>query len=86
VSIYGFLEHNLHIPWVFQATVLAVMVLFGSGLVMRRQLAAAGGGQIPDEGVTLRNVMEVIVEGLANMGASTSRWSSPSLPSSWCRT
>jgi F-type H+-transporting ATPase subunit a len=67
VSIYGFLEHNLHIPWVFQATGLAVMVLFGAGLVMRRQLAAAGGGQIPDEGVTLRNVMEVIVEGLANM-------------------
>jgi len=67
VSIYGFLEHSLHIPWVFQATLLAVMVLFGAGLVMRRQIAAAGGGQLPDEGVTLRNVMEVMVEGLANM-------------------
>ena len=67
MSIYGFLENNLHIPWVFQATVLAVMVLFGAGLVMRRQLAAAGGGQLPDEGVTLRNVMEVMVEGLAKL-------------------
>ena len=67
MSIYGFLEHNLHIPWVFQATVLAVLVLFAAGLVMRRQLVAAGGGQLPDEGVTLRNVIEVIVEGLANM-------------------
>ena len=66
MSIYGFLEHNLQIPWVFQATVLSVTVLFGAGLVMRRQLAAAAGGQLPDEGVTLRNVMEVIVEGLAN--------------------
>ena len=67
MSIYGFLEHSLHIPWVFQAAVLAVAVLLLAGAVMRRQLAAAGGGQLPDEGITLRNVMEVIVEGLANM-------------------
>ena len=67
MSIYGFLEHTLHIPWVYQATGLALLVLAAASLVMRRQLAAAGGGQLPDEGVTLRNVIEVIVEGLANM-------------------
>lgn len=67
MSIYGFLEHHLHIPWVFQATVLAIALLFAAGWVMRRQLAAAGGGHLPDEGVTLRNVLEAMVEGLANL-------------------
>jgi F-type H+-transporting ATPase subunit a len=67
VSIYEPLEHALHIPQVVQATVLAVALLLVSGLVIRRQIAAAGGGVLPDEGVTLRNVVEVMVGGLANL-------------------
>jgi F-type H+-transporting ATPase subunit a len=67
VSIYGPLEHALHIPHVVQATVLAVALLLVSALVIRRQIAAAGGGVLPDEGVTLRNVVEVVVGGLANL-------------------
>ena len=35
--------------------------------MIRRQIAAAGGGVVPDEGVTLRNVVEVIVDRLANL-------------------
>jgi F-type H+-transporting ATPase subunit a len=34
---------------------------------VRRRLANPDGGVLPDEGVTLRNVVEVIVEGLANL-------------------
>jgi F-type H+-transporting ATPase subunit a len=52
---------------VFQATLLAVAVLVLAGAVVRRQLAAAGGGHVPDEGVTLRNVVETILEGLASL-------------------
>jgi F-type H+-transporting ATPase subunit a len=38
-----------------------------AGLLVRRKLAGPGGGVVPDEGVTLRNLLEVLVEWLANM-------------------
>jgi F-type H+-transporting ATPase subunit a len=71
VNIYTPLEHSLHIPWVIQATFLAAGILFASGVVIRRQIAAASGGVVPDEGVTLRNVLEVVIDGLAGMAQST---------------
>ncbi len=69
MNIYAFLEHQVH--WVIQATVLAAVLLLGTGLVVRRQIAAAHGGVVPDEGVTLRNVAEVLVEGLASLARDT---------------
>jgi F-type H+-transporting ATPase subunit a len=64
---------------VIQAAVLAGVVLMLSGWLVRRRLAMSDGGVLPDEGVTLRNVLEVIVEGLEqlarqNMGPEYRRW------------
>jgi len=67
VNIYAPLEHAFHISWVLQATVLAAGLLMLGGLVLRRQIAAADGGIVPDEGVTLRNVTEVVVDALASL-------------------
>ncbi len=67
MNIYAPLEHAFHIPWVLQATVLAAGLLMLGGLVLRRQIAAADGGIVPDEGVTLRNVTEVVVDALASL-------------------
>ena len=69
MNIYSFLDDT--IPWVVQASVLSGVVLLGAGLVVRRQIAASDGGVLPDEGVTLRNVFEVIVDGLASMARDT---------------
>ncbi len=71
MTIYSLLENSLHIPWVIQAAVLACAILMVAGLVVRRQIAAAGGGVMPDEGVTLRNVVEVLVDGLAGLARDT---------------
>jgi len=77
VSIYGVIEH--FVPPGIQATVLAAALMLCLGIVVRRQIAAAGGGVLPDEGVTFRNVAEVIVEWLAdlarqNLGDDYRRW------------
>ena len=71
MNIYAPLEHALGIPWVLQAAVLAAVLLLVSGLVIRRQLAVAGGGILPDHGLTLRNVGELIAEMLASLGRQT---------------
>ena len=62
MNIYQPLEHALGIPWVIQATVLAAGLLLFAGWLIRKQIAAAGGGLLPDEGLTLRNAAELIVE------------------------
>jgi F-type H+-transporting ATPase subunit a len=71
VNLYTPLEHTLHIPWVMQAAFLAGLLLLIAGQVIRRQIAAAGEGIVPDEGVTLRNVMEVVVDALGALARDT---------------
>jgi F-type H+-transporting ATPase subunit a len=71
VNVYAPLEQALHVPWVLQAAVLAAVLLAGAGVLVRRQLASAGGGVLPDEGVTLRNALEVVVEGLSGLARDT---------------
>jgi hypothetical protein len=90
VTVYSLLEQTLHIPWVIQAALLAAALLLSAGVMVRRQLATAGGGVMPDEGVTVRNVFEVIVAASATWhgtrsartGAATSRSWAPSSSSS----
>ena len=65
--IFHQLEHWTHVPWVIQAAIATGLVLLLAGFAVRRRLADPQGGVLPDEGVTLRNVIEVIVEWLAGM-------------------
>ena len=65
MNIYHPLESA--IPWVFQAALLTGFLIVATGLVVRRRIAATGGGVMPDEGVTVRNVVEVIIEALADL-------------------
>jgi F-type H+-transporting ATPase subunit a len=55
------------VPWVIQASILAGLLMIVSGLLIRRRIAEAGGGVVPDEGISLRNLVEVLVEMLANL-------------------
>jgi F-type H+-transporting ATPase subunit a len=70
MNIYTPLEHSLHVPWVLQAAILAGGLVLAAGLAVRSKLAD-GAGLLPDEGVTLRNMVEVVVEFLADLGQST---------------
>ena len=50
---------------------LACALLVGAGVAVRSRLAAGDGGLLPDPGLTLRNVFEVIVEGLTSLARQT---------------
>jgi len=65
VNIYTPLEDS--ISWVIQASLLAGFLMVAGGLLIRRQIARAGGGVVPDDGITLRNLVEVLVEMLASL-------------------
>lgn len=71
MSIYGPLYEALHLSWVLQAALLATGILVGLSFAVRRRLAGADGGLLPDDGITLRNMVEVVVEGLASLGRQT---------------
>ena len=66
MSVYDPL-HHLGVPVVVQSTALAVLLLCMCGVMVRRQIAASGGGVLPDEGVTVRNVFELIIENLGQI-------------------
>ncbi len=68
MNLYSILAGQ--IPPVFQATALAASLLLLGGLIVRSRLARADGGALPDEGVSLRNIFEVLVEALADQGRS----------------
>jgi len=65
VNIYTPLESA--VPWVVQAAILAGILMLVAGLLIRRRIAVENGGLVPDEGITLRNCFEVLVEGLAGL-------------------
>jgi F-type H+-transporting ATPase subunit a len=67
VNIYAPLEHAVHLSWVVQAAILAGIVLSVGGLMVRSRLASGDAGIVPDSGVTLRNILEVLVEWLAGL-------------------
>lgn len=63
--------HASGLHWVYQAALLAAGLLFVASLSIRKKLMAEGGGVLPDEGVTLRNLIEVIVIQLADLAETT---------------
>lgn len=67
MSIFASLEHSTHISWVIWSVLFSVALIVATGLLVRSRLAAAGGGVIPDEGVTFRNVIEMLVDLLAGL-------------------
>ncbi|HKE11670.1 MAG TPA: F0F1 ATP synthase subunit A [Myxococcota bacterium] len=65
--------------WLLARVGLATALLLIASALVRWRIRRAGGGVVPDEGVTLRNVFEVLIAGLASlarqtMGPEWKRW------------
>jgi F-type H+-transporting ATPase subunit a len=65
--IFHSIEHWIHVPWVIQAALLSGVLLMFAGMAVRRRVATPDGGVVPDEGVTIRNLVEVIIEWLSGL-------------------
>jgi F-type H+-transporting ATPase subunit a len=68
-----------HLPIIVVASLFVAVLLLGMGVAVRARLARADGGLLPDEGLSIRNVAELLVEmlsGLAeqNMGPHWRRY------------
>jgi F-type H+-transporting ATPase subunit a len=71
VNIFLTLEHATHVSWVIWSALFVGLLLVVTGLLVRSRLAAPGGGIIPDEGLSLRNLAEIVVEFLSGMAQQT---------------
>ena len=71
MNAFESLAHVLHTEWVYLSALFAAGILILAGLSVRRAVAGEYGGVMPDEGVTVRNVMEVIIQALGDLGETT---------------
>ena len=67
MNIFASLEHATQIPWVFWSSFFTIALLLGTGALVRSRLAAANGGVIPDDGFSVRNLLEMLMEMLSGL-------------------
>jgi F-type H+-transporting ATPase subunit a len=67
VTVAQQLEHMTHVPWVIWASLFAAALLLVAGLAVRSRLAATQGGVVPDQGLSVRNAVEILTEMLAGL-------------------
>ena len=71
MNLFADLAHALHIPWIFVSAAVAAALLLLMGLSVKRSVAGESMGVVPDEGVSARNVVEVVIEALGDLGETT---------------
>lgn len=71
MNVFHDLAHMIHTEWIYVSAVFASVLLLLAGLAVRRAVAGEHGGVVPDEGLSIRNVMEVLIEFLGDLGEST---------------
>lgn len=67
MSIFQSLADATQIPWVLWSALFSGALVLGTGVLVRSRLAAENGGVIPDEGFSIRNVIEMLTEMLAGL-------------------
>ena len=71
MNVFHDLAHMLHTEWIYLSALFAAGLLILAGLSVRRAVAGEGGGVLPDEGMSVRNLIEVMIEALGDLGEGT---------------
>ncbi len=76
MNVFESLAHQLHTEWIFISALFAAGVLILAGISVKQAVSGENGGVMPDEGVSIRNVIEVIIQALGDLGETTigSQW------------
>ncbi|MEZ4332193.1 MAG: F0F1 ATP synthase subunit A [Myxococcota bacterium] len=71
MNLFETIAHQLQIEWIYLSAAFAAVLLILAGLAVQRAVAGEGQGVVPEEGVSVRNVFEVIIEALGDLGQTT---------------
>jgi len=71
MNVFDTLAHTLHTEWIYLSALFAAGLLILAGLSVKRAVAGENGGVLPEEGLSIRNVIEVIIEALGDLGEGT---------------
>jgi len=71
MNVFHELAHMLHTEWIYLSALFAAGLLILAGLSVKRAVAGENSGVLPEEGLSIRNVIEVMIEALGDLGEST---------------
>ncbi|MBJ18870.1 MAG: F0F1 ATP synthase subunit A [bacterium] len=71
MNLFDSLAHLLHTEWIYVSALAASALLILAGFSVKRAVAGENGGVLPEEGLSVRNVIEVVIEALGDLGETT---------------
>jgi F-type H+-transporting ATPase subunit a len=71
MNLFETLAHPLHIEWIYLSALFAAGLLILAGFAVQRAVAGESRGVVPEEGLSIRNIVEVIIEALGDLGQTT---------------
>jgi len=71
MNVFQSLAHQLQVPWIIVSALFASALLILAGVSVKRAVAGENAGVLPDEGVSIRNVVELVIEALGDLGETT---------------
>jgi len=76
MNVFEYLSNQLGVPWIILSAIFATLLLLLAGISVKRAVSGEHGGIEPDEGVSIRNIVELVIEGLGDLGETTigPRW------------
>ena len=71
MNLFEILGHQLDLHWVIVSALFSTALLFLAGVSITRSVAGENAGVLPDEGVSIRNIVELVIEALGDLGQTT---------------
>lgn len=71
MNLFETLAHSLHVEWIYLSAAFAAGLLILAGFAVQKAVAGEGRGVVPEEGVSVRNLFEVVIEALGDLGQTT---------------